>query len=76
MATREQLTAWIAEAEVAQHRLMMGQQEVSVRDSNGDQVTFNSSNASRLAAYIQWLKSELANLDRVPLRGPLRPIWS
>lgn len=76
MHTQEQLTTWLTEAYAAQHRLMMGAQEVQVRDSNGDQVTFNSANASRLANYILWLKSELAGLAAPPIRGPLRPIFS
>lgn len=76
MATREQLTVWLREAELAQHRLMMGEQVVSVRDSNGDTVQYSSANASRLAAYIQWLKSELNALTLQPLNGPLRPVFS
>lgn len=76
MATRDQLTQWLSEAEAAQHRLMMGEQEVQVRDSNGDQVMFSAANASRLAAYIKWLRSELAALTATPINGPLRPVWS
>lgn len=76
MATKEQLQEWLSEAEVAYHRVMMGGQEVRVRDSNGDEVTFNSSNASRLLEYIKWLRSQLANFDRQPLRRPLRPMFS
>lgn len=76
MATREQLTQWLIEAETAQHRLMLGEQTVQARDSNGDMITFSAANASRLSSYIVWLKSELNALTVQPVRGPLRPIWS
>ena len=76
MATREQLTLWLHEAEIAQHQLMVGQQAVQVRDSNGEMVTYSTANASRLADYIKRLKSELAALTTAPISGPLRPIWS
>ena len=77
MATKEQLTTWLREAEEARHRLMTGEQVVQARDSNGEMVTYSTANASRLDDYIKYLKAELAQFGTAqPLRGPLRPVWS
>lgn len=57
MATiQERLT----EAESAFHRLQLGESAVEVRDSDGSSVRYTPANASRLAAYIEDLRAQLA----------------
>lgn len=65
----------LGEAEEAQHKLMTNQQEVQIRDSNGESVTFSTANASRLREYIKGLRLELAMLGRAANTGPLQPKW-
>lgn len=76
MFTKEKLEEMLKEALTAQHTLMMGDQAVSVRDSNGDLVSYSAANASRLADYIAWLRNELEALNRPKIRGPFIPVWS
>ena len=64
------------EAEEAQHRLMLGQQEVEIRDSNGETVKYSAANASRLREYIAMLNAQIQAQIRPPMRGPIRPVWS
>ena len=64
------------EARIALHALLTGQQEAEVRDSNGESVRFTSANASRLREYIAQLEGEVAGLNPIKQRAPLRPIWS
>lgn len=61
----------LKEAEAAYHQLMMGQQIVMIRDSNGEQVQYGNASASRLMAYIMQLK---AQLGITPVSGPMR-VW-
>lgn len=76
MPTLPSLTERLNEAKYALHLLLIGQQEVEVRDSNGESVRFSQANVSRLKSYIADLESELAGLNPARARRPLRPIWS
>ena len=71
------LRLYIAEAEVALHRLMTGTATVEVRDSSGELIRFNNANASRLRQYLADLKAQLADLlaARPNMRGPMRPMF-
>ena len=63
----------LAEAQAAYHDLSIGKAAVEVRDSSGESVRFTMANASRLRAYIDDLRHEVAGTTaRV---GPLRPIF-
>lgn len=70
MATTEQLTAWLAEAETAYHRLMTGRREVKL-SYNGETVDYTQADVSKLAEYIRSLKSQLR--DTSPSPGQRRP---
>jgi len=59
MATTAELEAQLAEAQTAYHRLMIGQSAAEFRDQNGEMVRYTPASASRLAAYIAQLKSDL-----------------
>lgn len=59
----------LAQAEAAYHQLMMGQQVVMIRDSNGEQIQYGNANAGRLAQYIASLKMQLG---MSPSIGPMR----
>lgn len=71
------LRSYIAEAEVALHKLMTGQAVVEVRDSSSETIRFSQANASRLRQYISELKHQLQNLlsARPASRGPIRPVF-
>lgn len=71
------LRFYIAEAEVALHKLLIGQATVEVRDSSGEMIRFSQANASRLRQYISELKNQLENLlsVRPAMRGPIRPVF-
>lgn len=49
----------LTEAENAYHQLMLGQQIVMIRDSNGEQIQYSNASASKLAQYITTLRSQL-----------------
>lgn len=66
----------LLEARLAYHRLQTGQQEVEVRDANGESVRFTNANASRLKQYIAELEAEIAGTDPITSRRPLRPMFS
>lgn len=53
------LTVMLNEARTAYHQLMLGQGIVSIRDSNGEQIQYNITSATRLAAYISSLEMQL-----------------
>lgn len=67
MATTEQLTTWLSEAETAYHALQTGKTVAKFRDSNGEEVTYTAANSARLAAYIANLKQQISGT----LSGPL-----
>lgn len=66
-------TELLAEAKAAYHELMIGNQAVEVRDSNGESVRFTRADASRLKGYIKELEAQIAeeNGTAVP-RRPMR----
>jgi predicted TPR repeat methyltransferase len=70
MATTEEISAKIAEAEGAYHSLMTGTMARVVVDQNGERVEFVAANASRLYQYIQDLKALLPSAS-TPISGPL-----
>lgn len=59
MASKDQLRAWLTEAEAALHALSLGQGEAAVRDADGRQVTYSAANLVQLRAYIADLKRQL-----------------
>lgn len=76
MATVQQMQVWLVEAENAYHALQTGASVVEAQDSNGERVRYTSANASRLKAYIEDLKLQIAGLATTASRYPLRPVWS
>ncbi|BBU54062.1 hypothetical protein KU6B_03270 [Mameliella alba] len=54
----------LAEAENALHDLLLGQQSVEVRDSNGESVRFTPAKREALRAYIRQLTDEIAGAKR------------
>ena len=63
MADLATLQARLIEAEAAQHKLLLGDKEVSVAYGAGNmQVSFNRADASELAAYIARLKAQIGAL--------------
>lgn len=68
MATTDQLTAWLAAAEQAQQDLMTGVRAVSIASASGKSVTYSTTNAGQLAAYIESLKRQLGLSTVKPLR--------
>ena len=78
-ATPEQIATWriwLVEAELAYHQLEIGKSMVMARDSNGEEARYTAANASRLLAYIERLKAQIAGCDTPAARRPLRPIFS
>lgn len=61
---RATLTQYYAEATAALHQLRIGRGVVSVRDSNGEMVTYQAANAGDLMAYIIDLERQLFNRHR------------
>lgn len=62
----------IAEAEIAYHKLQLGQALVEITDQNGERVRFAPANSQRLYLYIQQLKAQLPveQLSLTPPNGP------
>jgi len=58
----------LAEAESAYHDLMTGKAVVEVTDQNGEKVVFHRASASKLAQYIQSLKTQVGSGNRGPMR--------
>ncbi len=63
----------LVEAQDAYHRLMLGRSMVECRDANGDMTVYARADASRLKAYIETLKREVAGDDSCP--GPIHPFF-
>jgi diaminopimelate decarboxylase len=79
MLTPEQLAqkkVWLAEAELALHRLRTGTAEQTVNFGAGKGVTYTAASADKLEAYIARLQAEIAAADpsvTAPAkRGPIR----
>lgn len=72
-----QLRVWLADAQLAQHNLLTGQQTISVSYDGKASVTYGDRNQlgamDQLAAYISSLKARIAALEGDPLTKP-RPI--
>jgi hypothetical protein len=63
----------LTEARKAYHELMIGNQAVEVRDSNGESVRFTRANAERLRGYIKELEVQLAQENgTAERRRPMR----
>ncbi len=60
----ETLRTRLAEAEVAYHKLLIGEKEVSVSVGNFGSTTYNQTSRSALEAYISSLKSQIAAAER------------
>lgn len=58
----------LREAEEAYHALMLGQSAREITDQNGERVTFTATNAARLAAYIEYLKNQIAGRTARPAK--------
>jgi len=55
--TREEILAMIRDARSALHRLMLGEQEVEVRDQNNEMIKYSRTSKKDLEEYIQYLES-------------------
>ncbi len=58
MATCDQLTTWLSEAETALHQLQMGAQVVSIRGGD-DQVNYSAANVAQLQKYVAKLQQQV-----------------
>lgn len=61
------------EAKMALHAILTGRGVQSVRDSNGEQVSYSRANVGALRAYIAELEAEIAGTENPYMRGPIRP---
>lgn len=71
MTTAERL----ASALEAQHKLSTGTAVTVAVDQNGERVEFNKASLPRLKAYIEELRTLLANGDVVSSRRPMIPFF-
>ncbi|WP_425065109.1 gpW family head-tail joining protein [Reyranella sp.] len=67
MATTQQLTTWMAEAEQARHELIVGNRPVSVSTGSGKSVTYTATDLGKLDAYIASLRKQLGQPTGVGL---------
>jgi hypothetical protein len=65
----------LAEAEEAQHQLMLGAKEVSVSIGNYGSTTYAQANAEKLEQYIEKLKSQIARLSGTARRGVIKVVF-
>lgn len=68
---------WLAEAELALHRLLTGSAEQTVSFGSGKSVTYTAANINQLKAYIADLKNQVAECEGVTQsrRGPVRFVF-
>lgn len=68
---------WLAEAELALHRLLTGTAEQTVQFGSGKSVTYTAANINQLKAYIADLKNQVAACDGQvqSRRGPVRFVF-
>lgn len=68
---------WLAEAELALHRLLTGTAEQTVQFGSGKSVTYTAANINQLKAYIADLKNQVAECDgqAQSRRGPVRFVF-
>lgn len=72
MATIDTLKLWLAEAEVAYHKLNLGQQAKVFVDQNGERIEYNASTRGQLLAYIESLKLQINGTETAG--SPLK-VW-
>lgn len=60
------LQTWLAEAEVARHKLVTGAAVASVSYEGKGQVTYSKADLDKLDAYIASLRSQLSAADGTP----------
>jgi hypothetical protein len=79
MATCEQLTAWLSEAEAALHKINVEGQVVELQDQNLERVAYSRVNVDKLLKYIGWLTQQKATVcgtgSLAANYGPLRPFF-
>lgn len=63
MATTEELTALLQEAEKAYHDLVLGVAPKVIVHQNGQRLEYNSTTRNSLKSYIEELRQQLAALD-------------
>lgn len=61
----------LSEAENALHRLLIGEQEVSITVSDFGSTVYAQTDIDKLERYISRLKMTIASLERQSVRGPL-----
>lgn len=68
---------WLAEAELALHRLLTGTAEQTVQFGPSKSVTYTQGNINQLKVYIEDLKNQIADCEGIerPRRGPVRFIF-
>jgi hypothetical protein len=59
MATTDQLTAWLAEAEAARHAIAIGGNPQSISSASGKSVTYSTTTLAQLDSYIASLRRQL-----------------
>lgn len=66
----------LSEAQAAYHRLLTGTAVTTIKDQNGEMVTYQAANSSKLAAYISALQDQINALLGIgrSASGPMR-IW-
>lgn len=62
MTEREQLEAWLKEAQAAYHDLNMGRRAKVFVDQNGERIEYEGATRGQLLAYINDLKRQLGLL--------------
>lgn len=65
----------LAEAEEAQHQLMLGAKEVSVAIGNYGSTTYAQADSVRLEEYIQKLKNQIARMTGAARRGVIKVVF-
>lgn len=72
-----QKKVWLAEAQLALHRLLTGTAEQTVTFGSGKSVTYTAASIDKLKVYIADLENQVAVCDGNPpaKRGPIRFIF-
>lgn len=71
--TLSQLQTWLAEAQVAYHKLLIGGKQASVSFGAGKSVTYTQADATKLQAWINSLQAEIdARGGTTTKRAPVR----
>ncbi|HEY1035556.1 MAG TPA: gpW family head-tail joining protein [Pseudoxanthomonas sp.] len=68
---------WLAEAELALHKLLTGEREQTVTFGSGKSVTYTQANINQLKSYIADLQAQVDECDgKAPAkRGPIRFVF-